>query len=128
MPTGKISGIVKRNGYGFVETDSDPRIFFHQRWLEGVRFRELRVGDEVIFQLDQGPRGPRARNLTLLSRASDQKRREFERTPAFTASAGPKGLARSRGARQNGVATREMSPRQRMRNSWREKLASLFRD
>ncbi|MCL4108163.1 UNVERIFIED_CONTAM: hypothetical protein GTU68_066086 [Idotea baltica] len=34
--------------------------------LEGVQFEELREGQRVSFTEGQGPKGPRAENVTLL--------------------------------------------------------------
>jgi len=63
MCKGKIVEIERSKGYGFIESDNGERIFFHQRWLKRIRFRDLKVGDEVAFTINQGPRGPRASNL-----------------------------------------------------------------
>ncbi len=65
MCKGKIVEIERSKGYGFIETEEEEeRVFFHQRWLRKIRFRDLEVGDEVVFTINQGPRGPRAFNMT----------------------------------------------------------------
>ncbi len=63
MIQGTIVEIVKENGYGFIEAEDGRKIFFHQRWMKRLKFSELRVGLEVIFDISDGPRGPRAHNL-----------------------------------------------------------------
>lgn len=63
MIQGTIIEIVRDKGYGFVETEDGRKIFFHQRWLKYIKFRELRVGQVVVFDINQGPRGFRAHNL-----------------------------------------------------------------
>jgi CspA family cold shock protein len=63
MSTGKIVEIERSKGYGFIEGANGERIFFHQRWLKKIRFRDLKPGDEVAFLINQGPRGPRAFNM-----------------------------------------------------------------
>lgn len=65
MATGKISKVLHQEGYGFVANEEQPRIFFHQRWLNEIQFRDLNEGDEVIFRLEDGPRGFRARELSI---------------------------------------------------------------
>jgi cold shock CspA family protein len=67
MTTGKVVEIVKSKGYGCIETDLGEKMFCHQRWLKKVRFKDLCVGSEVAFSINQGPRGPRAYNIILSS-------------------------------------------------------------
>ncbi|SYZ72569.1 Cold shock protein CspB (modular protein) [Candidatus Zixiibacteriota bacterium] len=71
MFRGKVIEIDRPRGFGFIKTDSGEKIFFHQRWLRKIRFRELQIGDEVIFTINQGPRGPRAHNLRLAADAEE---------------------------------------------------------
>ncbi len=79
MATGKIVEIVLTSGYGFINSDKGTRIFFHQRWLTGAaKFRELKEGDEVIFNLDKGPRGIRARDVNLLANVEPSQRMIYE--------------------------------------------------
>ena len=63
MTQGTIVEIVREKGYGFVEAEDGQKVFFHQRWLKHIKFRELRVGLEVVFDVNDGPRGQRAHNL-----------------------------------------------------------------
>lgn len=65
MYQGIIVSIVRTHGYGFIENDVYDRVFFHQRWLRGVRFCDLKEGDTVSFDINTGPRGPRAFNLVI---------------------------------------------------------------
>jgi CspA family cold shock protein len=67
MQKGRISSIERSQGYGFIVTDEGAKIFFHQRWLRKTKFKDLREGDEVVFAINEGPRGPRAHNLFLAS-------------------------------------------------------------
>ncbi|UCD93378.1 MAG: cold shock domain-containing protein [Candidatus Zixiibacteriota bacterium] len=65
MDKGRIKTIERSKGYGFIETDEGHKIFFHQRWLRKVKFKDLEEGDEVVFSVNMGTRGPRAYNLNL---------------------------------------------------------------
>ncbi len=65
MYKGIISSIERSKGYGFIEAEDGERIFFHQRWLRKVRFRDLHKGDEVVFLVNMGERGPRAHHINL---------------------------------------------------------------
>ncbi len=65
MQKGKIKSIERASGYGFITSDEGVQVFFHQRWLRNVKFSELKEGDEVVFEVNQGPRGLRAHRMTL---------------------------------------------------------------
>jgi cold shock protein len=61
-----MSGTIKRltdKGFGFIATSDGNEYFFHQSACSGVRFDELREGQQVTFEQGQGPKGPRAENV-----------------------------------------------------------------
>lgn len=52
---------LKERGFGFIAVEGEDKdIFFHSKELNGVTFEELKVGDEVSFEVEQGPKGPAA--------------------------------------------------------------------
>ena len=60
-------GTIKRltdKGFGFIDTGSDKDMFFHSSNVEGVSYDELREGQRVSYTEGQGPKGPRAENVT----------------------------------------------------------------
>ena len=62
------SGIVKwfsqRKGYGFISRDSEEDVFVHFASVqEGDGGEGLEEGDEVEFDLVDGPQGPLAKNV-----------------------------------------------------------------
>ncbi len=62
--TGKIKTLTDR-GFGFIARDGEVKdLFFHSKDLSGVTFDELKVGDEVSFEVVQGDKGPSAKNVT----------------------------------------------------------------
>ncbi len=62
--TGKIKTLTDR-GFGFIARDGEVKdLFFHSKDLSGVTFDELKVGDEVSFEVVQGEKGPSAKNVT----------------------------------------------------------------
>ena len=66
--TGTIKRVMSDKGFGFVASESGTEYFFHQSACSGVRFDELREGQAVAFDEGEGPKGPRAENVTLRRR------------------------------------------------------------
>ncbi|MEN9920254.1 MAG: cold shock protein [Candidatus Parcubacteria bacterium] len=61
----KGSIVRKRDeGYGFIKPeDGSKDVFFHASAIVDVTFDELKEGDEVTFDVEQGPKGPAAANV-----------------------------------------------------------------
>lgn len=60
MKTGKIARLTDR-GFGFISIEGEEKdLFFHANELVEVEFNDLREGDEVTFELVDGPKGPAA--------------------------------------------------------------------
>ena len=62
-------GTIKRvthKGFGFIDDGTGQDMFFHSSSLEGVSYEELREGQLVSYTEGQGPKGPRAENVTLV--------------------------------------------------------------
>jgi len=60
-------GTIKRltdKGFGFIDTGTNQDMFFHSSNVEGARYDELREGQRVSYTEGQGPKGPRAENVT----------------------------------------------------------------
>ena len=64
MPTGTIKRLTDK-GFGFIGTGSKD-LFFHSSAVEGVRYEDLREGQEVSYDEGSGPKGPRAENVKLV--------------------------------------------------------------
>lgn len=58
---GKIARVTDR-GFGFITPeDGDKDVFFHARSLdEGLMYDDLKEGDAVTFEMEEGPKGPSA--------------------------------------------------------------------
>ena len=66
MPTNE--GTIKRiteKGFGFIASAEGTEYFFHQSACAGTPFDDLREGQAVSFTVGQGPKGPRAENVTV---------------------------------------------------------------
>ena len=60
---GKVKWFDERKGYGFIVTDDGKDIFVHHSSIEGTGFRTLKEGDDVEFEIEKSPRGPKASNV-----------------------------------------------------------------
>lgn len=63
-----MNGTIKRlteKGFGFIATTEGIEYFFHQSACARTSFDDLREGQAVSFTVGQGPKGPRAENVTL---------------------------------------------------------------
>ena len=64
MADGKVDFFNDTGGYGFIETDdSDEDVFFH---MEDVGGEDLTEGTEIEFEIEDAPKGPRAKNVVRL--------------------------------------------------------------
>jgi CspA family cold shock protein len=61
---GKVKWFDEAKGYGFIEQETGDDIFVHFSNIEGEGFRTLNEGQEVEFEISQGPKGPLATNVT----------------------------------------------------------------
>jgi CspA family cold shock protein len=61
--SGTIKRIVSDKGFGFIRATDGVEYFFHNSACTDARFDELREGQNVTFDLGQGPKGPRAENV-----------------------------------------------------------------
>lgn len=53
-------------GYGFISREEKPDVFVHYSAIRGEGFKSLAEGDEVEFEVEQGPKGARAVNVVKL--------------------------------------------------------------
>lgn len=64
-----MNGTVKTKtdrGFGFISREGEAKdLFFHSNDLSGVTFDELQVGAAVTFDIEQGEKGPSAKNVKL---------------------------------------------------------------
>ena len=61
---GTIKTILSDKGFGFISREGETKdLFFHSKELSGVTFEELKVGDEVTFDVVDSEKGPAATNV-----------------------------------------------------------------
>ncbi|MGB8658444.1 MAG: cold-shock protein [Candidatus Zixiibacteriota bacterium] len=64
MATGKVKWFNDSKGFGFIEQqDGGKDVFVHFSAIKDEGFKTLREGDEVSFDIVDGPKGPQATNV-----------------------------------------------------------------
>jgi cold shock protein len=64
MATGRIKKVVSDRGFGFITAEDGKEYFFHRSGLQAsVDFDQLVGGEQVEFDIEQSPKGPRAGNV-----------------------------------------------------------------
>jgi len=64
MARGKVKWFNEQKGFGFIEQENGPDVFVHYSSIAGDGFKTLAEGDDVEFELTEGPKGPKAENVT----------------------------------------------------------------
>ncbi len=62
--TGTIKTLTDR-GFGFISREGETKdLFFHSKDLKDITFDQLKQGDSVSFEVQEGPKGLAAVNVT----------------------------------------------------------------
>jgi len=66
----RIMGTVKwfnaSKGFGFITRDGGEDVFVHHAAIQGEGYRTLEEGQRVEFDVESGPKGLKASNVTRL--------------------------------------------------------------
>jgi CspA family cold shock protein len=65
--TGKVKWFNDAKGYGFIERADGDDVFVHYTAIQGTGFRSLSEGQEVEFEVVDGPKGKQAANVTKVA-------------------------------------------------------------
>ena len=66
MSNGMVKWFNEKKGFGFIEQDEGPDVFVHHTGINATGFKTLNEGEQVSFDIEQGPKGPRAVNVTVV--------------------------------------------------------------
>lgn len=72
MPAGKVKWYNDSKGYGFIQpADGGKDVFLHASAVAKANVGKLNEGDDVMFDIEQAPRGPKVTNLSRVSLSGD---------------------------------------------------------
>jgi len=63
---GKVKWFNQEKGFGFIERAGGDDVFVHFSAIQEEGFKTLAEGQEVEFEIVEGPRGPQAANVVKL--------------------------------------------------------------
>jgi CspA family cold shock protein len=67
MATGTVKWFNGDKGYGFIAPDDGSAdVFAHFSAINSTGFRSLNEGDKVSYEVQQGPKGLQAANITVV--------------------------------------------------------------
>ena len=66
MATGIVKWFNDQKGFGFIQQEEGGDVFVHYSAITMPGFKSLTEGERVSFEVEQGSRGPAAKNVTKL--------------------------------------------------------------
>jgi CspA family cold shock protein len=66
MARGRVKWFNAKKGYGFISTDEGNDVFVHHNEIKSEGFRTLDEGQEVEFEIAEGPKGSHAKNVVKI--------------------------------------------------------------
>ncbi len=67
MAKGRVKWFNEKKGYGFISRDDGNDVFVHFSAIKRDGFKSLYEGDEVEFEVSEGPKGLQAANVVVVS-------------------------------------------------------------
>ena len=67
METGTIKWFNNAKGFGFIARDGEEDVFVHYKAIVGEGYKSLEQGDSVQFEIERGPKGLQATQVSRLN-------------------------------------------------------------
>jgi CspA family cold shock protein len=64
---GRVKWFNEKKGFGFISRDDGNDVFVHFSAIKRDGFKSLYEGDEVEFEVSEGPKGLQATNVVVVS-------------------------------------------------------------
>jgi CspA family cold shock protein len=65
---GQVKWFSPSKGYGFISRQGGKDVFCHYSAIQGEGYRQLNKGDKVEFDVEAGPKGPQASNVSVIEK------------------------------------------------------------
>lgn len=66
MNQGTVKWFNETKGFGFITGSDGSDVFVHYSAIQGNGFKTLAEGDSVSFDVESGPKGPKAINVVKI--------------------------------------------------------------
>ena len=66
MVKGTVKWFNEKKGFGFLSREDGSDVFVHHTSIQAEGFKTLSEGQEVEFEVQDGPKGPQAVNVTAM--------------------------------------------------------------
>ncbi len=66
MAKGKVKWFNNQKGYGFITPESGKDVFVHHSVIQGDGYKSLDEGQDVEFDITNGPKGEQATNVVKI--------------------------------------------------------------
>jgi len=66
MAKGTVKWFSNQKGYGFITSEENKDVFVHHSVIQGDGYKTLDEGQQVEFEIQQGPKGEQAVNVVKI--------------------------------------------------------------